>query len=332
MSRCIPVTKELPTLKDLTTDNITENVKIINNQCSNPRIRYVFDRLVTHLHDFARETRLSIPEWEAGIKWLTEAGQISDELRSEIILLSDTLGLSLLLDDINHPRGSKATEGTVLGPFHTHDAPVTNSGYVLHDDPGAERLFVLCSIKNTAGEVLSGVTCDVWEGDSHGFYDVQNPNREHPDGRAVIQSDKDGVFHFVAVVPVPYPIPMDGPIGKMLTLLERHPNRPGHIHFMLRKEGYDTLITALYPRGDPYESTDPVFGVKESLIVDLGTVDEAMSKTYNVPTGTKLLKQDFILSPVKEALELREKRAKEAMEKLGISMEVVDGLPVPDVD
>lgn len=319
-------------MKDLTTDNITENVKIINNQCSNPRVRYIFDRLVQHLHDFARETRLSVEEWQTGIKFLTEAGQVSDDLRAEVILLSDTLGLSLLIDDINHPRGTNATEGTVLGPFHTHDAPVTDSGYVLHEDPGAERLFVLASVKSTSGEALSDVVCDVWEGDSHGFYDVQNPNREHPDGRAVLRTDKDGVFFFVGVVPVPYPVPADGPVGRMLSLLNRHPNRPGHVHFMLQREGYDTLITALYPRGDPYESTDAVFGVKESLIVDLGTVDETIAKQYGVPVGTKLLKQDFVLVPEKEARELRDKRAKAALEKLGISMEVVDGLPVPDVD
>lgn len=316
-------------MKDLTSDNITENVNIINKQCPDARAVYILERLVSHLHDFARETRLSTEEWQFGIKFLTEIGQISNPLREEMILLSDTLGLSLLVDAINHPRDSNLTEGTVLGPFHTHDAPETDNGYVLHNDPGAERLFVLCSIKNTKGEVIPDVVCDVWEGDSHGFYDVQNPNREHPDGRAVIRSDKDGVFYFVAVVPVPYPIPMDGPVGRMLKFLNRHPNRPGHIHFMLRKEGYDSLVTALYPRGDPYETSDPVFGVKESLVVDLGVVDEKMSEQYKILVGTKLLQHDFILATDEEALALRERESIKACEKLKIDVDLVNGLPVP---
>ena len=319
-------------MKDLTTDNITENVIIINSQCSNPRVRFVFDRLVTHLHDFAREVRLSSNEWQAGIDFLTAIGQISDDLRAEMILLSDTLGLSLLVDSIDHPRIGQATEGTVLGPFHTHDAPVTTNGYVLHEDPGATRLFVLCSIKDTEGKPVPNAVCDVWEGDSHGFYDVQNPNREHPDGRAVLRSDKNGIFYFTAVVPVPYPIPMDGPVGKMLQLLGRHPNRPGHIHFMLQKDGYDKLTTALYPRGDPYESSDPVFGVKESLIVDLSTVDEETSVKYNIPAGTHLLRHDFVLATNEQASTWREKMAMEFLNKFGKHVRLIDGLPVPDVD
>jgi protocatechuate 3,4-dioxygenase beta subunit len=267
-----------------------------------------------------------------GINFLTAAGQMSDDLRAEVILLSDTLGVSLLVDDINHPRAETATEGTVLGPFHTHDAPHTESGYVLHDDPDAPKLFVLCSAKNTKGEPLAEVVCDVWEGDAHGFYDVQNPNREHPDGRAVLRTDKDGIFYFSGVVPVPYPIPMDGPVGKMLAMLNRHPNRPGHVHFMLKKEGYDPLITALYPRGDPYETSDPVFGVKDSLIVDLGEVDDELSAKYNVAVGTKMLKYDFVLVSEQTARELREAKAKAALLDLGLNMNIVNGLPVPDVD
>ena len=319
-------------MKDLTADNITENVKILNNQCPDPRVRYIFSRLVTHLHDFARETRLSTQEWQKGIDFITAAGQISDDLRAEVILLSDTLGLSLLVDAINHPRISNATEGTVLGPFHTHDAPITENGYVLHEDPDAPKLLVLASIKDISGEAIADVTCDVWEGDAHGFYDVQNPNRDHPDGRAVLTSDKEGAFFFTAVVPVPYPIPMDGPVGSMLTLLHRHPNRPGHIHFMLRKQGFEPLITALYPRGDPYETSDPVFGVKESLIVDLGEVDETLAKRYNIPVGTKLLKHDFVMVDVEAAKRQREQEAREAIRKLGLHLQLVDGLPVEEVD
>jgi len=319
-------------MKDLTVEDLTENVIILNNQASNPRVRYVFERLVTHMHDFARETRLSTDEWMAGIDFLVKVGQISNDLRGEMILLSDTLGLSMLVDAINHPRLGNVTEGTVLGPFHTHDAPISSNGYVLHEDPEATRLFVLCTIKDTKGNPIPNVTCDVWEGDSHGFYDIQNPNRDHPDGRAVLTADKSGIFFFTAVVPVPYPIPMDGPVGKMLSLLGRHPNRPGHLHFMLHRNGYDRLTTALYPRGDPYETSDPVLGVKESLIVDLGTVDEEIAEKYSVKKGMPLLRHDFVLATEEEAGALREERAKEALAKLGRNMKLLNGLPVPEVD
>ncbi|KAL3433350.1 Intradiol ring-cleavage dioxygenase [Aspergillus tetrazonus] len=325
-----PSTISLPPMKDLTTENITENVHIVNSQCRDPRLRYLLNRIVSHLHEFCLETRLSTEEWNTGIQFLTEIGQISDDLRHEMILLSDTLGVSSLVDSINHPRQPPATEGTVLGPFHTHDAADMDHGSVLHSDPDATPLFVLASVKDTRGIPISDVKVDVWEGDSKGFYDVQNPNREGPDGRGVLRSDENGEFYFQAIVPVPYPIPMDGPVGKMLKALGRHPNRPGHVHFMLDKPGWDLLITALYPRGDPYETSDPVFGVKESLVVDLSTVeDEEMAKKYGVKIGTKLLKHDFVLLTEQEARELRKKNAIEAMEKQGRKVIFHDGLPVP---
>lgn len=308
-------------MKDLTTENITENVVTLNNLCSDPRTRYIFERLVNHLHDFARKTQLTSEEWMTGINFLTAVGQISDDLRAEMILLSDTLGLSLLMDAIAHPRVPKATEGTVLGPFHTDDAPVTDNGYVLHDDPGAERLFVLCTIKDTDGKPLENVKCDVWEGDSHGFYDVQKGvDRKGPDGRAVLRSNSDGIFYFTAVVPVPYPIPDDGPVGGMLKLLNRHPNRPAHVHFMLEIPGYDKLVTALYPRGDPYEMSDPVFGVKDSLIVDLSHVDEAVAENYAVPIGMKLLTYDFVLASNEQAAALRQERRQKAAADLNVDL------------
>jgi protocatechuate 3,4-dioxygenase beta subunit len=319
MSRCAPLQHKIPPMKDLTTDNITDNVVLTNNQCNDPRTRFIFEHLVRHLHDFARETRLTSQEWMTAIEFLTAIGQISDNLRAEMILLSDTLGLSLLVDAIDHPRPSNATEGTVLGPFHTHDAPVTENGYVLHEDPTAERLFVLCTLKDTQGRPIVNAQCDVWEGDAHGIYDVQNPNREHPDGRAVIRSNDQGIFYFTAVVPVPYPVPDDGPVGDMLKILNRHPNRPGHIHFMIDSPGYDKLVTALYPRGDPYETSDPVFGVKESLIVDLGTVDAQTAAAYNIPEGTKLLSYDFVLASEAEATALKVERAKEEASKATLS-------------
>ncbi|KAH7013869.1 Intradiol ring-cleavage dioxygenase [Ilyonectria destructans] len=232
-----------PILKDLTIENITDNVHCINSQNPDIRLKYVVERLVTHLHDFARETRLSTSEWMGGIRFLTEVGQICTDTRQEFILLSDVLGLSLLVDSIDHPKPPGSTEGTVLGPFHTHEAPTVESGCVISHDTDGEPCLIICKVKDTKGNPVNGAKIDIWETDSHGFYDVQYEGRDHPDGRCVMRSDKNGSFWFKAIVPVPYPIPHDGPVGKLLKFLKRHPYRPSHMHFMFQKPGYDDLIT-----------------------------------------------------------------------------------------
>jgi len=238
-----PSQVDIPPLKDLTIENITENVHRINSSCPDPRLKYILERLVTHLHDFARETRLSTNEWITGINFLTEVGQTCSEVRQEFILLSDVLGLSLLIDSIDHPKPKASTEGTVLGPFHTHDAHEEPNGSLIHHDPEGEPCLVLCTVKDTKGNPIEGCKIDIWETDSSGKYDVQYADREEPDGRAVLMSDNEGYFWFKCIVPVSYPIPHDGPVGKLLKRLRRHPFRPSHIHFMFDKKGYDHLIT-----------------------------------------------------------------------------------------
>jgi protocatechuate 3,4-dioxygenase beta subunit len=233
----------IPPLKDLTIDNITDNVIAINSGTNDPRMKFLFQRLVTHLHDFAREVRLSTDEWMAAIQFLTKVGQTCTDVRQEFILLSDILGLSLLVDSIDHPKPPQSTEGTVLGPFHTHEAELTKSGDLISQDPDGIPMFVYCTIKDTSGQPVAEAKIDVWETDSHGFYDVQHADHEGPDGRAVLRSDKDGLFFFKAIVPVPYPIPNDGPVGGLLKKLNRHCYRPSHFHFMFEKPGYDHLIT-----------------------------------------------------------------------------------------
>lgn len=319
-------------MKDLTTENITENVHAINSRCEDPRLKYLFERLAQHLHDFARETRLSTKEWMAAIEFLTKTGQMCSDVRQEFILLSDTLGLSLLVDSIDHPKPPQSTEGTVLGPFHTHEAQHVEHGELVHHDPDGTPCFVVCSIKDTNGKPIDNVRIDVWEGDSKGFYDVQYAERDGPEGRAVLHSNKEGMFWYMAIVPVPYPIPHDGTVGNLLKKLHRHPYRPAHMHFMFEKSGYDHLITALYLRGDPYETSDAVFGVKDSLVIDIGEVSEELGKKYDVKPGTKLMQYDFVLVSDKDASELREKKAREAMEAQGRKMKYHEGLPVPDVD
>ncbi|KAL2758420.1 hypothetical protein ACRALDRAFT_1048233 [Sodiomyces alcalophilus JCM 7366] len=325
-----------PPMLDLTSDNITPNTIRINSQGDDERLIYLMSRLVTHLHDFARETRLSTDEWMAALNFLVKCGQISSDVRHEFILLSDVLGLSLLVDSINHPKPPSSTEGSLLGPFHTHDAPALASGENMSDDPQGEPLLALCTVKDTQGNPIPGVKIDIWETDSSGHYDVQHADRGGvASGRGVMVSDSEGRFRFRAIRPVSYPIPDDGPVGKLLRLLGRHCWRPAHMHFTFEKEGWDRLVTALYIRGDPYENSDAVFGVKRSLVVDLDRVDAETARKYgdDVEEGMWLLRYDFVLVSEREAQELRDRNAIDALAKLGLThLKLVDHLPVPQVD
>ncbi|KAI9641920.1 hypothetical protein NHQ30_009788 [Ciborinia camelliae] len=327
-----PNQMNIPPMKDLTIDNITENTVRINSQGDNERLIYVMERLVTHLHDFARETRLSTKEWMAALDFLVKVGQISSDVRHEFILLSDILGLSLLVNAIDHPKPPASTEGSVFGPFHTHDAETMASGDQMSHDPQGDPCIVLCTIKDVSGNPIPDVKIDIWETDSTGHYDVQREVRDGPDGRCIMQSDVNGEFWFKAIVPVPYPIPHDGPVGRLLKLLKRHPWRPAHMHFMFQKPGWDHLITALYIRGDPYESSDAVFGVKQSLVVDFEPATADIAKKYSVAEGSKVLKHDFVLVSEKETEELRDRNALKALKALGMKVKLLDHLPVPDLD
>jgi protocatechuate 3,4-dioxygenase beta subunit len=175
------------------------------------------------------------------VRWITfDVHKLT--LRKEFILLSDVLGLSLLIDAIDHPKPPMSTEGTVLGPFHTHHADLIGHGGSISQDEQGESLLVLCTIKDTKGLPVPGVKVDIWETDSKGFYDVQY-DAGKVDGRCVMESDENGSFWFKAIKPVSYPIPHDGPVGKLLEKLGRHPYRPAHMHFMFEKPGFDNLIT-----------------------------------------------------------------------------------------
>ncbi|EFE38919.1 catechol dioxygenase, putative [Trichophyton verrucosum HKI 0517] len=276
-------------MSDLSVDNITAHTTQTNSSCPDPRTRYIFERLITHLHDFARETRLSTPEWTAAITFLTQTGQKCTDTRQEFILLSDIIGLSSLLDSIDHPSPPGTTQGTLLGPFHTHDAQHLPAGAAISHDTSGKPLFVLCTVRATDGTPLKDVQVDIWHADSTGLYDVQYPQRDTPEGRAVLHSDASGRFWFSAIQPVPYPVPDDGPV-------------------------------------------DAVFGVKSSLVVDYGVVDEAMGAEYGVPAGMALLRHEFVLATVAQAREERDRNSIEALRKLGRNVKIVDGLPVPDVD
>ena len=201
-------------------------------------------------------------------------------------------------------------------------------------DPAGTPCLVLCSVRDPSGRPIPGVKIDIWETDSSGHYDVQHADRDGPDGRCIMVSDEQGKFWFKAIRPVSYPIPHDGPVGQLLKLLHRHPWRPAHMHFMFEKPGYDHLITALYINPDKYITSDAVFGVKTSLIKEMGTVGEELAKEYGVPVGTELLEHDFVLVTEEETQLLRDKNAVEEMERLfpGKKIKLLDHLPVPDLD
>lgn len=321
-----------PALLDLTIDNITPNTVKINSQSDDRRLTYLMERLVTHIHDFARETRISTDEWMAGLNFLVQCGQISNDVRHEFILLSDILGLSLLVDSINHPKPANATEGSVLGPFHTHDAPTLDQGADMSSDPNGQPLLCVCTVKDRRGKPIENAKIDIWETDSSGHYDVQHSDRSEPTERCVMNSDANGRFWFKCILPVSYPIPHDGPVGKLLAKLNRHPWRPAHLHFMFEKEGWDHLITSLYMRGDPYETSDAVFGVKKSLIVEPRKIDSATAKEYGVAEGSWILEHHFVLTTNEETASLRDQLARDALQKLGLNLTLIDHLPVPDLD
>jgi protocatechuate 3,4-dioxygenase beta subunit len=288
-----------PQLVDLTIENITKNTKLINSQASNPRLKFVMDKLIDHLHAFARETRLTTEEWRAGLEFITACGQMCNEDRQELDVLSGILGLNVLVDALNNPKLNNATESTMLGPFYKDDAPEVANGESIASPGKGEVCLVLATVKDTKGTPIEGVKVDVWETDHTGHYDCQYSDRDKSDMRGRLTSNKNGEFYFKCIKPVSYPIADDGPSGRLLRALNRHSYRPAHIHFRIRdpKNKYNELITALYMGGDPYESSDAVLDVKTSLIVDVLKVEDAsIAKKYDVHEQDWLIKYDFVLT------------------------------------
>ena len=250
-----------------------------------PRLKEVMTSLITHLHAFVRETRLTPQEWFAAIQLLTEIGKMCDDKRQEFILASDTLGVSMLVDFLSYGKHPGATESTVLGPFFVAGAQEVAIGASIarSGTPGRPAL-VQGSVKDAAGKPVANAEIGVWQSGDDGFYDVQQASGTNL--RGTVRADANGEFWFRTVVPKEYPIPTDGPIGRMLKATGRHPMRPGHLHFMLRAPGYRELVTHLFTSGDPYLDSDVVFGVKESLIVDYEKVEsKEEAAKYGFPSA-----------------------------------------------
>lgn len=254
---------------DLEGRAITQAVIDSFKDTPDPRLKEIMVSLTRHMHAFVRETGLSFDEWMAGVQFLTRTGQICDGNRQEFILLSDVLGVSMLVDAIAHRDAQGATETTVLGPFFTANAPVLPDGADLARGAPGEPLFVEAVFRSTDGGPLAGATVDVWQSDDDGFYDVQKPDHyKQATLRGRLVADGEGRVRFWSILPTAYPIPDDGPVGGLLAATGRHPWRPAHLHFMIAAPGHDTLVTHLFVRGSDYLDSDAVFGVKPSLICD----------------------------------------------------------------
>jgi len=233
-----------------------------------PRLYEVMTSLIKHLHGFIKEVEPTNEEWMAGIKFLTDTGHMCSDWRQEFILLSDTLGVSMLVETINNRKPSGATETTVLGPFHVEGAPYLENGANISLDGKGEPMVVTGRVTDTEGRPIAGALLDVWQANDEGFYDVQQKGIQ-PDMnlRGIFTTDADGRYWFRSAKPKFYPIPDDGPVGKMLAALGRHPYRPAHVHFIVGAKGFSPITTHYFVPGDPYLTSDAVFGVKESLIV-----------------------------------------------------------------
>ncbi|WP_330280470.1 MULTISPECIES: intradiol ring-cleavage dioxygenase [unclassified Streptomyces] len=246
-------------------DELVERVLRSFDGCQDPRLDQVLRSLVRHLHGFLREVRLTEAEWQSGIDFLTAVGHITDATRQEFVLLSDVLGASMQTIAMNNEAHGNATEATVFGPFFVEDAPRIDNGGDITFGAKGQPCWVEGTVTDAEGNPVSDARLDVWEADDDGFYDVQYAE-DHRAGRAQLSTDKDGTYRFWAVTPTPYPIPHDGPVGRMLAAAGRSPMRASHLHFMVTAPGARRLVTHIFVRGDGLLASDAVFGVKESLV------------------------------------------------------------------
>jgi protocatechuate 3,4-dioxygenase beta subunit len=242
---------------------------------TDPRLRQVLTSLVRHLHAFVKDVELTEGEWAAAIDFLTRTGQMCDGVRQEFILLSDVLGVSMLVETINHRTGGASTESTVLGPFHVTESPDRALGDDISLDHKGTPCLVSGQVTDTGGRPLPGAVLDVWQANEDGFYDVQQPGVQPPGNlRGLFTADDRGRYRFRSVVPRHYPIPSDGPVGELLAATGRHANRPAHLHFIVSAPGHQPVTTHVFVADSHYLDSDAVFGVKDSLVRDVPEVDD----------------------------------------------------------
>ncbi|MBC7579455.1 MAG: intradiol ring-cleavage dioxygenase [Tardiphaga sp.] len=265
-----------------------------------PRAKFLLRELVKSLHDYVRKTDLTFDEWLYAIDFLTRTGQKCSPIRQEFILLSDVLGVSMLVDAVNHRERDGATETTVLGPFYVGEHARMPSGADISPGLQGERMFVQSRVTDLAGQPLAGVTVDIWHADDDGFYDSQKEAyaTEGPSSRARFITDADGRLYFRTILPCSYPIPTDGPVGEMILQTGRHPMRPAHVHFLVDAPGYEPLVTHVFMDGDKYLDSDVVFGVKDELIATIEARNDGAMPDGQPSNGPwHLLTYNFHMKP-----------------------------------
>lgn len=290
-------------MRNFNEDTITDAVVERLAHATSPRAREISQALVRHLHAFIREVRPTQDEWLAGIEFLTRTGHMCTEMRQEFILLSDTLGVSMLVDAINHALPEAATETTVLGPFYLSGPPEMPLGSDISTSGKGDAMIVEGTVRDSAGKPIAGAWVDTWQADAEGIYDVQRATNGAPDLdlRARFRTDAEGRFWFRSITPCYYPVPDDGPVGEMLKAQGRHANRPAHVHFMIGAPGYQTLVTHLFIADSPYIDSDVVFGVKDSLIRALEPLPAGVTPGgHRIDKPAALLRYDFVLAAAKQ--------------------------------
>jgi hydroxyquinol 1,2-dioxygenase len=246
---------------------LTETVVASFDGARDARLKQLMQSLTRHLHAVLREVRLTEEEWQVAIEFLTDAGHITDGNRQEFVLLSDVFGASMQTIAINNRAYGDATEATVFGPFFVEGSPRIDLGGDIAGSAVGSPCWVEGTVRDSSGAPVPGARIEVWEADDEGMYDVQHQDGRTA-GRAHLFVDEEGAYRFWAIVPTPYPIPDDGPVGRMLAAVGRSPLRASHLHFMVTAPGCRRLVTHIFPAGDPLLDRDSVFGVKESLIKD----------------------------------------------------------------
>ena len=291
------------------TADITQAVLDRLADSTDPRFRQIVTAVVKHAHALVRELDLEPAEWMAAIQFLTRVGQTCDDKRQEFILLSDTLGISMLVVQLEQARRSaKAlqdrtaslppTEATVQGPFYWEGAPVLPLGADIGQGMPGEPAWYSGRVTDTHGRPIARCCVDVWSGDGEGVYDMQMGGDAGMRLRARFHTDADGNYRFWSIKPTFYPVPDDGPVGEMLRGMGRHPNRPGHIHMMVYRDGYVPLTTHLFADDSPYLDSDAVFGVRDSLIVHYTRHEPGTAPDGRVMAGPyHSASYDFVLAP-----------------------------------
>jgi catechol 1,2-dioxygenase len=294
------------------TTRITEAVVDSFDGTADPRLRELLTALTRHLHAFVREAEPTMAEWEQAIAFLTQTGRACTDTRQEFVLLSDVLGVSMLVETINsegrdvpderEERGESegrdgVTESTVLGPFHMTESPVRELGADIDLVGGGEPCVISGRVLSKDGTALPGAVLDVWQANAEGYYDVQQPDVQPPgNGRGLFTADADGRFWFRTCVPSPYPIPTDGPVGDLLRATARHPYRPAHIHFIVSAEGHTPVTTHIFVAGSDHLDSDAVFAVKESLVQDFTETDDPpLAQRFGIPNPFRHARFDLVL-------------------------------------